>query len=47
MSSSNENPEQFFENPSNMKSLNMDQGIDMNAGRWVLEKMNTGMDEVC
>merc|ERR1719370_16515 len=46
MSSSSENPEQFLENPSNLKSLNMDQGVDMITGRWMLEKTNTCREDV-
>ena len=34
MSSSSENPEQFLETQSNLKSLNMDQGADMNKNTW-------------
>ena len=46
-SSSNENPEQFLEKASNMKSLNMDQGVDMNTCSRMLEKTNTIRDDKC
>lgn len=46
-SSYNENPEQFLEKASNMKSLNMDQGVDMNTCSRMLEKTNTIRDDKC
>merc|ERR1712198_457137 len=46
-SSSNENQEQFHEKASNMKSLNMDQGVDMNTCSRMLEKTNTIRDDKC
>merc|ERR1712136_452845 len=45
--SSNENPKQFLEKASNMKSLNMDQGVDMNTCSRMLEKTNTIRDDKC
>merc|ERR1712126_244232 len=46
-SSSNETPEQFLEKASNMKSLNMDQGVHMNTCSRMLEKTNTIRDDKC
>merc|ERR1712126_355238 len=46
-SSSNENPEQFLEKASNMKSLNIDQGVDISTCSRMLEKTNTIRDDKC
>jgi len=46
MSSSSENAEQLLENPSNMKPLNMDQGVDMNTGGSMLEKTHTCREDI-
>jgi len=47
MSSSIENPEQFLETPSNMKSINIDQCDNSNTDRVMLEKTSTCWDDVC